>query len=36
MQVSERLPEYTASVTGVGVLKLLDVIKECGMLHTTK
>ena len=30
-KVSVRMPEYTAAVTGVGVLKLLNAVKELGM-----
>lgn len=36
MQVSEKLPEYTAEVTGVGVLRLLNAIKECGMADSVR
>ena len=34
--MSVKLPEYTAEVTGVGVLRLLNVVKELGMTKTVK
>ena len=35
-KVSTRLPEYTAEVTGVGVLRILDAIKEVGLQKEIK
>lgn len=36
VQVSQGMPEYTAQVTGVGVLRLLNVIKDLGLHKTAK
>ena len=36
VKVSENLPEYTAEATGVGVLRLLEAVKDAGIEKSVK
>merc|ERR1711990_439337 len=36
VQVSFEMPEYTADVSGVGTLRILDAIRSAGMSHSVR
>lgn len=36
VQVSFALPEYTGNIDGLGVLRILEAIRVCGLIHKTR